>query len=95
MENETQSLYQASTDDWVSQDLPLSAMKAGEHGLVVQLCGGRGFLSRMSSMGFTPGVEVHIIQNFGYGPLIAGVRDTRVALGRNEAGRIQVRVRAA
>jgi Fe2+ transport system protein FeoA len=49
----------------------------------------------MSSMGFTPGVEVHIIQNFGYGPLIAGVRDTRVALGRNEAGRIQVRVRAA
>jgi Fe2+ transport system protein FeoA len=42
-------------------------------------------------MGFTPGAEVTVLQNFGRGPLIARVRDARIALGRGEARRIQVR----
>jgi Fe2+ transport system protein FeoA len=42
-------------------------------------------------MGFTPGAEVTVLQNFGRGPLIARVRDARIALGRGEARKIQVR----
>ena len=70
---------------------PLSALRAGEGGVVVELTGGRGLLGRMTALGFTPGAEVTVVQNFGYGPLIARVRDARVALGRGEAGRILVR----
>ncbi|HDQ71675.1 MAG TPA: ferrous iron transport protein A [Chloroflexi bacterium] len=71
--------------------IPLSGLRTGERGIVVGLNGGRGILSRMASLGFTPGAEVTVLQNFGRGPLIARVRDARVALGRGEAGKIRVR----
>jgi Fe2+ transport system protein FeoA len=69
----------------------LSALCTGEQGVVIELANGRGMLGRMTSLGFTPGVEVTILQNFGRGPLIAGVRGTRIALGRGEAERVYVR----
>ena len=74
-----------------SEIVPLSAMRSGEQGVVVDLAGGRGLLGRMASLGFTPGAEVTVLQNFGRGPLIALVRDARIALGRGEAGRVRVR----
>ncbi len=76
-----------SSDGTVS----LSALRAGEHGEVVDLVGGRGLLSRMTALGFTPGADVKVIQNYGRGPLIAQVRDARIALGRGEAKRVYVR----
>jgi Fe2+ transport system protein FeoA len=74
--------------------VPLSTMHAGEQGVVVEMAGGRGLLCRMASLGFTPGAEVTVLQNFGRGPLIARVRDAHIALGRGEAGRLYVRRRA-
>jgi ferrous iron transport protein A len=74
--------------------VPLNTLHTGEHGEVVKLAGGRGMLSRMTALGFTPGADVTIVQNYGRGPLIARVRDARVALGRGEAGRIYVRRRS-
>jgi len=71
--------------------ISLSALHPGEQGVVVELAGGRGLLGRMTSLGFTPGAEVTIVQNFGRGPLIALVRGARIALGRGEAGRVYVR----
>jgi len=44
--------------------------------------------TRLVSLGFTPGAEVSMSQNYGRGPLIVIVRGTRVALGRIEAGKI-------
>lgn len=73
-----------------SGTVPLSALSTGEHGAVVQLSGGRGLLGRMTSLGFTPGAHVTIVQNFGRGPLIVQVRDTRIALGRGEASKVYV-----
>ena len=46
--------------------------------------------TRLVSLGFTPGAEVSMSQNYGRGPLIVIVRGTRVALGRIEAGKIFV-----
>lgn len=71
--------------------VPLSSLAAGERGVVVEMNGGRGLLCRMTSLGFTPGAEVTVMQNYGRGPLITQVRGGRVALGRGEAGRIYVR----
>ena len=71
--------------------VPLSALGTGEHAVVAELSASHGLLARMVSLGFTPGAPVTVVQNFGRGPLIALVRDTRIALGRGEAGRIMVR----
>jgi ferrous iron transport protein A len=46
--------------------------------------------TRLVSLGFTPGAEVSMTQNYGRGPLIVTVRGTRVALGRIEATKIFV-----
>ncbi|MEE8173739.1 MAG: FeoA family protein [Dehalococcoidia bacterium] len=70
--------------------IPLSVLAPGEVGVVRQLAGGRGFMSRLAALGFTLGVEVTMVQNFGRGPLIVLVRDTRVALGRGEAAKVLV-----
>jgi Fe2+ transport system protein FeoA len=74
--------------------VPLSVLSAGEQCVVIELAGGRGLLGRMASLGFTPGAEVRVLQNFGRGPIIARVRDARIALGRGEAGRVYVRRRS-
>jgi ferrous iron transport protein A len=70
--------------------ITLNALTPGEVGIVRQLDGGRGFMSRLAALGFTPGAEVTMVQNFGRGPLIVLVRDTRVALGRGEAMKVLV-----
>jgi ferrous iron transport protein A len=44
----------------------------------------------MAALGFTVGEQVTIIQNRHHGPLMVKVRDTRVALGRGEAKRVEV-----
>jgi len=74
-----------------SQNLSLNALQPHERGIVTDLIGGRGLLSRMATLGFTPGAEVMMVQNFGRGPLIVLIRDTRVALGRGEASKIRIR----
>ena len=72
------------------QRIPLSALAPGQVGGVRQLAGGRGFVSRLATLGFTLGVEVNMVQNFGHGPLIVNIRDTRIALGRGEAAKVVV-----
>jgi DtxR family transcriptional regulator, Mn-dependent transcriptional regulator len=72
----------------------LAAMETGETCRVGDLHGGRGFVGRCLALGFTPGTPVTVVQNCGRGPLIAQIRDVRVALGRAEAQRIDVRQEA-
>ena len=70
---------------------PLSSLESGAVGVVQDLNGGRGFVSRAVALGFTPGTEITMLQNYRRGPLIVVVRDTHVALGRGEARKIGVR----
>jgi ferrous iron transport protein A len=73
--------------------IPLTRLNTDQQGAVVELHGGRGFVSRLATLGFTPGVPLKMVQNFGFGPIIVLVRDTRIALGRGEASKILVRRR--
>ena len=70
----------------------LVELHPGEVAQVISLHGGHFLVSRMAAMGFTPGVEVSLIQNAAHGPLIASVRGARVAIGRGEARKILVRL---
>lgn len=70
--------------------IPLAQLPAGETAVLINLTGGRGIYGRLTSLGFTPGVEITMIQNSGSGPLIVTLRGARVAMGRNEAQKIMV-----
>jgi len=69
----------------------LGALKTGETAVIHDFDAGHTLVSRLSALGFTPGASVTMIQNYGHGPLIVNVRDTRIALGRGEAAKIRVR----
>ena len=71
----------------------LYSLQVGQSGRVVELRGGHGFATRMAALGFTPGAEIHIVQNFGRGPIIVMVRGTRIALGKGEADQVRVKER--
>lgn len=68
----------------------LSTVRTGETVQIHSLEGGRHFLSRLASLGFTPGASLRVVQNYGHGPIIVTLRETRIALGRGEAGKIMV-----
>jgi len=68
----------------------ISNLPAGRRGVVRLLCGGEDFARRMVALGFTPGVKVTVVQNYGRGPILVSVRDTHVALGRGEALKLLV-----
>jgi ferrous iron transport protein A len=71
-------------------NLALSAVRSGAQVRVHRIRGGHHFLSRLACLGFTPGARLRVVQNFGRGPIIVSLRDTRVALGRGEAAKIEV-----
>jgi len=71
--------------------IPLSVLSTRERGTVERLEGGHEFVSRLATLGFIPGSPLQVIQNFGVGPLIVSIRDSRIALGRQEARKVRVR----
>ncbi len=68
----------------------LNLLPSGRNGVIKSLKGGKGFLSRITSMGFTPSSKVTVIRNAEKGPLLVHLRDSFIALGRKEASRIEV-----
>lgn len=69
----------------------LSDLRTGERGVVSDFVAGHTLVSRLSALGFTPEARVTMVQNFGHGPVIVNIRDTRIALGRGEASKVRVR----
>ncbi len=73
----------------------LSDLRAGERAIYQSIAAERAVTSRLTSMGFTPGVEIEMVQNYGRGPLLVTIRGTRVALGRQEARNITIQKETA
>jgi ferrous iron transport protein B len=69
--------------------LPVTNLKEEEEGIIHSLTGGRALTSRFAGMGISIGKRVKVLRS-RRGPLILLVSDTRVALGRGEAGNILV-----
>jgi len=68
----------------------LSTIANGESVRIQRIESGHTLLSRLATLGFTPGAQLQVVQNRGRGPLIVSVRGSRVALGRGEAAKILV-----
>lgn len=71
--------------------IPLAGLLSGERAVLFQLNMSKSTVNRLLSLGFTPGVEISMMQNYGRGPLVVNVRGARVALGRGEASDILVK----
>ena len=73
-----------------TNSISLTELSVDNYATISALNLGTSESTRLVSLGFTPGAEVSMTQNYGYGPLIVTVRGTRVALGRVEAAKIIV-----
>lgn len=70
--------------------IPLDELLVGEQATLRSFAARRAVTNRLASLGFTPGAQVDMTQNYGHGPLIVTVRGARVALGRGEAAQVFV-----
>ncbi|MCB8966744.1 MAG: ferrous iron transport protein A [Ardenticatenaceae bacterium] len=68
---------------------PLTMAPLGQDVRLCQLCAGRQMAHRLAELGLTPGVCLRVVQDAG-GPLLISVRDSRIALGRGIASKLQV-----
>jgi len=74
----------------ISKQISLADLLINERAILLYFSNGRAETNRLASLGFTPGAEIGMMQNYGHGPLIVTVRGARVAIGRGEAGKIFV-----
>lgn len=70
--------------------MPLSMVSAGRSVVLRRVNAGRGLVSRLTSMGLIPGVEVHVHRNDRNGPVVLGVAGNRFMLGRGMADKMSV-----
>lgn len=70
--------------------MPLAMAKSREHVVVKEVSGGHSMRKRMADMGVRTGDRLEIINNTGFGRLILGRGQTRLAIGRGVAQNILV-----
>lgn len=72
--------------------IKLTDMKKGSEGKVVSVTGDSRFVSRITSIGLTPGCRVSIIKNEKNRPILVYSRDTMIALNRKDCSNIEMEV---
>lgn len=68
---------------------PLTGLAPGQTVCLDCIHAGKRLRRRLAELGLTPGVEMVVLQNNG-GPLLLSVRDSRLALGRGMAAKVEV-----
>ena len=70
--------------------MKLTEIKKEQSGLITRINGDSRFVSRITSIGLTPGCKVTVVKNEKRRPLLVYSRDTMIALNRNECEDIEV-----
>ena len=70
--------------------MSLSEVKENSEALVSGINGDTRFMSRITSIGLTPGCRVKVIKNDKNRPVLVYSRDTMIALNRSECKGITV-----
>ena len=68
----------------------LNELKKEQSAVIASVNGDTRFVSRITSIGITPGCKVTIIKNESHRPLLVYSRDTMIALNRSECENILV-----
>ena len=68
----------------------LRALKVGSEAIVSSISGDARYLSRITSIGITPGCRVRMLKNDKNRPLLIFSRDTMIALNKKESESILI-----
>ncbi len=68
----------------------LSELEKDAEGVIAAVNGDPRFVSRITSIGLTPGCRVTVIKNEKNRPLLVYSRDTMIALNRQECDLVEV-----
>ena len=72
---------------------PLSDLKPGQSGIVVEIQGGHGLINRLSSLGIRPGQKITKVSSMLMrGPVTIQVGNAQVAIGFGMANKIIVKL---
>ena len=71
--------------------MKLTELKREHSGVITRVNGDNRFVSRITSIGLTPGCKVTVVKNEKRRPLLVYSRDTMIALNRNECADIEVK----
>ncbi len=69
----------------------LSELKKDQNGVIASINGDARFVSRITSIGLTPGCKISIIKNENRRPILVYSRDTMIALNRKACDGIEVK----
>jgi ferrous iron transport protein A len=70
----------------------LTEMSKGTEGRVISVKGDSRFVSRITSIGLTPGCHVSMVKNEKNRPILIYSRDTMIALNRKDCENIEMEV---
>ena len=73
----------------IEEIFPLTQATIGQKVRLKNIKGGRHLTHRLVEMGLTPNVSIRVLQNSG-GPLLLAISDSRIALGRGMARKVNV-----
>lgn len=65
-------------------------LQTNESGKIAAINGDSRFVSRITSIGLTPGCKVTVVKNDKHRPLLVYSRDTMIALNRSECDSIEI-----
>jgi ferrous iron transport protein A len=73
--------------------IDLTQMQPGETGIIAEIQGGCGFMSRIQNMGIRPGKKItKVSSHFWHGPQTIEANNLQIAIGFGMARRIFVQV---
>lgn len=73
--------------------MSLNELKPNSECVVASIDGDARYLSRITSIGLTPGCHIKVLKNDKRRPMLVFMRDTMVALNTEECRNIKVEVR--
>ena len=80
------------TEDEAAMKKKLNEIDAGNRGKVSKVSGTQEFERRITAVGITPGSMLSVIQNEKKYPILIDVRNTLLAVDRNDCNNIEVEV---
>lgn len=68
----------------------LAMAECGKKVIIKEILGGFELKKRLSDLGIYEGVKIEVVKNDFSGPVIVGILDSKIILGRGEAYKIRV-----
>ena len=73
----------------LNSKVPLTMLKEGDEGIVIDIIGGRGAVSKLLALGIVPGKKVKVLGNRG-GAILISINGSKFVIGRGLAMKVIV-----